>query len=74
MEIKLFVQLSFAMIAMPAMVASFGTGSAEQSPDGGSGTIKFGPPDLSNEMDSSLFVPDNVKCDACQAIAFQVLF
>lgn len=51
-----------------------GQGSVKQADDGMSGTIKFGPPDMSDEMANSPFVPDELKCDACRSIAYQVNF
>lgn len=69
----MYLQIAFILVTA-SYVSSFGQGSVEQAPDGGSGTIKFGPPDLSDEMASSFFVPDNLKCDACRAIAYQVRF
>ena len=51
-----------------------GQGVVDQADDGMSGTIKFGPPDMSDEMTNSPFVPDELKCDACRSIAYQVNF
>lgn len=47
-------------------------GVVEQAEDGMSGTIKFGPPDMSDEMANSPFVPDDLKCDACRTVAYQL--
>lgn len=45
----------------------------EQAEDGSSGTISFSTPDLSDEDSHSPFMPDALRCDACRAIAYQVL-
>ena len=44
----------------------------EQSDDGNSGTISFSTPDLSDDDAHSPWVPDQMKCDACRAVSFQV--
>nr|CAB3264169.1 marginal zone B- and B1-cell-specific protein-like [Phallusia mammillata] len=39
------------------------------SNDGTSGSISFGPPDLSDEETQANYMPTNLRCDACKAIA-----
>lgn len=52
-----------------------GFGLAEivhQDSDGMSGTIQFGGNDMNDEMMNSPFVPEELQCDACIAVSFQV--
>ena len=43
-----------------------------QDSDGMSGTIQFGGHDMNDEMMNSPFVPQELQCDACIAVSFQV--
>lgn len=69
--VQYFHIFAFSFILLPLL--SSAQGKVEQASDGGSGTIKFGPPDLNSEVESSFFIPDKLKCDACRAISYQVL-
>ncbi|KAL3877395.1 hypothetical protein ACJMK2_035106 [Sinanodonta woodiana] len=40
--------------------------------DDGSGTISFQTPTLSDEEYHSIHIPSHLKCDACNALAYQV--
>ncbi len=43
-----------------------------QSEDGTAGTIKFSTPNLDDDDAHSPWMPDQLKCDACRAVAFSV--
>ena len=44
----------------------------EMDDDGLSGKISFTTPDLSDDDSHSPWMPDQLKCDACTGIAYQV--
>jgi len=49
--------------------AQMGKPSITKDNGGTSGTISMGPPDLSDEETQANFMPLNLRCDACMAIA-----
>lgn len=53
-------------------VATFGSSKVEQSDDGSSGSIKFTTPDLHDDEAHSPWMPDELRCDACTAVSYQV--
>ena len=59
----------FSCYAVSLLVAQ---SKVEQSEDGSSGTISFSTPDLSDDDAHSPWVPDQMKCDACRAVSYQV--
>ena len=67
--------LSVMVYYLSAVSSQGGGGILKQDEDGMSGTIQFGgPQDMNDEMMQSPFVPDQqeLKCDACKAIVYQV--
>ena len=50
-----------------------GGSQVEMEDDGLSGKISFSTPDLSDDDSHSQWMPDQLKCDACTGIAYQVL-
>ena len=42
------------------------------SPDAGSEKLSFKTPELDDEEGNSPWIPDNLRCDACKAVAYQV--
>lgn len=44
----------------------------EQSEDGQTGKISFSTPTLSDDDAHSPWMPDLLRCDACQAVAYRV--
>ena len=49
-----------------------GQAVVEQAEDGNSGKISFSTPNLSDEESHSPWMPYELRCDACRAIAYQV--
>lgn len=44
----------------------------EENEDGTEGSISFKTPDLSDEISNNPWMPSELKCDSCRAIAYQV--
>ena len=64
---QLFI-LSFTIVIALVKAQS----KVETSEDGSSGTITFSTPDLSDDEAHSPWVPDQLRCDACRVVAYQV--
>ncbi|CAH1795509.1 unnamed protein product [Owenia fusiformis] len=73
-RISSILALSFMVIFLSSFNLTFVRcqGKVEQSEDGKSGKLSFSTPDLSDEEAHSQFMPEQLKCDGCRIIAYQL--
>lgn len=68
----IFLHALILSVIFLIQVQGLGHSEVETDDDGTSGTIKFSTPDLTSDEAHSPWVPDDLKCDACRAVAYQV--
>ena len=70
-SINVIVYLAVIVFTFTTVV--FSQSKVEQAEDGSSGTISFSTPNLSDDDAHSPWVPNEMKCDACRAVSYQVM-
>ena len=67
-------EFSIVLFSVLCLLSGWVGAEVTQSEDGSSGSISFKPPDLNDEEHHSDFMPMELRCDACTAIAYLVRY